>query len=838
MHQTNNKTVKGNVIPDLTGKGKAMPVQPKTFWNVLLFLVGSCLTMLPSIRIFGQNPGDAPGNPASELSRGGYRLSPADTAKRKAYLKDILRLLPEDNLSEGRVSYLDATFKDWLDRTGELPPDFDRMPSVPFLPNLLMLDENGKSVPIKTNAQWQQKRKWMMQALQYYITGTVPPTPDNMQAKIISEKKEGAVTLQTVALSFGPEHRAKLTLELMIPPGNGPFPVFLSQWYHRGWAQIAVRRGYVGCVYTGADGDDDTEAYAEIWGHQYDFTRLMRRAFGASRAIDYLHTLPFIDKEKIGLTGHSRNGKTSLWAAAFDERIKAVVSSSGGSGGEVPWRYTSHKYDTEDIALLSCNQPPWLHPRLRFFIGRENKLPVDQHHFMALVAPRGLMLSAAINETETNPWGIEQAYHATRKVYRFLGAENNLSIRLRTGLHGTRANDIESYIDFFDYIFQRSEHRTANELLFDYSFDQWLKLSREHINPLDFPVKKPEDITTGLNHQKISTTQAWETKKQSVQQHLRWILGEAPPGVGTQGPQSWKNSGSGEGYFGYFIERPEKTEKMSVMAVSPYHTFGDYLYGYLYFPKKMEEAVKKGTARLPVVVYLHEYDYSKGFSSEGFDHDIQSYFEALTENGLAVFAYDMVGFGNRMEEGSAFYRRYPNWSKMGKCVADLQGAIATLARLNFIDSTRISVVGYSLGATVALYTAALDKRIAAVGSVGGFTPMRTDTLGSGREGIAAYSHLHGMIPRLGFFLHQESRIPYDFHEVLAAIAPRPVLVIAPVLDQDASLTDIQTCVQQAGKIYQLYHQPKNIQLYTPNDYNRFSNEMRKRTIDWLHSVYK
>ncbi|MBS1919544.1 MAG: alpha/beta fold hydrolase [Bacteroidetes bacterium] len=583
-------------------------------------------------------------------------------------------------------------------------------------------------------------------------------------------------------------------------------------------------------------GDDDTEAYSEIWANQYDFTRLMRRAFGASRAIDYLYTLPIVDKGKIGLMGHSRNGKTSLWAAAFDDRIKAIISSSGGSGAEIPWRYTSHKYDDEDIALLTCNQPPWLHPRLRFFIGRENKLPVDQNSFMALIAPRGLMLSSAINETEGNPWGIEQAYNATQKIYKFLGAENNLAIRLRPGLHGTRPDDIEAYIDFFEYIFKRNKQKPENKLLFNYSFDNWRKQSKENINPLDFPVRNMDDIEVGVKNKKIQTIDDWNLKKQVIQKNIRWILGKEPPGVTTPGPQSWKNREKGEAYFGHFLDRPTATDRMSVMPIAPYHTFGDYLYGYLYFPKNMEEAVKNGKAKLHVVVYLHEYDYSKGFSSEEFDHDIQPYFESLVDNGFAVFTYDMVGFGNRIEEGSAFYKRYPNWSKMGKCVADLQGALETLTHLDFIDSTKISVVGYSLGATVALYTAALDKRISSVASVCGFTPMRLDTMGKGTEGIRAYSHLHGMLPRLGFFVNNESRIPYDFHEILAAIAPRNLLVIAPVMDQDASLTDIQNCIRQAGKIFNVYGKPGNIQIFTPDDYNRFSPDMRKKTIEWLKEL--
>ncbi len=345
-----------------------------------------------------------------------------DSTKRKANLELILKALPPDRTQNGRVSFLDESFTDWLKRTGELPPDFDKMPSIPFLPNPLVFNEGENETPIKTMAQWKEKREWMKEQLKHYITGTFPPKPDNLQAKILSEKKDGKVTLRMVELSFGPQHRAKLTLELMIPPGYGKFPVFLTQWNHREWAQVAVRRGYIGCIYAGADSKDDTEEYSEIWAGQYDFTRLMRRAWGASRAVDYLYSLPEVDKDKIGITGHSRNGKQALMAAAFDERITACIPSSGCSGGVIPWRYANYIYDIEDIALLASARPSWLHPRLRFFIGRENKLPVDQNFFVALVAPRGLMMSTAITEGAGNPWAVEQAYHASQKVYDFLDA--------------------------------------------------------------------------------------------------------------------------------------------------------------------------------------------------------------------------------------------------------------------------------------------------------------------------------------------------------------------------------------------------------------------------------
>ena len=757
-------------------------------------------------------------------------LGDAGHIKQKTALDLILKVLPPDRTSNGRVSYLDKSFADWLNRTGELPPDFDTMPSIPFLPNPLVLDEGSRNIPVTNMAQWQEKREWMKEQLMKYITGTVPPAPDNLQARVLSSTKDGNVTLQMVELSFGPNHEAKLTMELMIPPGKGPFPVFLTQWNHREWAQVAVRRGYIGCVYAGADAKDDTEKYSEIWAGQYDFTRLMRRAYGASRAIDYLYTLPEVDKEKIGITGHSRNGKLSLMAAAFDERITACIPSSGGTGAEVPWRYCSFNYDIEDIALLAAAQPAWLHPRLRFFIGREHKLPVDQNSFMALIAPRGLMFSTAISEGASNPWGIEQAFHESQKVYEFLGKKENLAIRSRYGLHSISARDMEDYIDFFDFVFNRTPHQPENKLFYNYSFDKWLELSGEKINLTDFPEHKSNAL---LDSKNLKSPDKWKPIENQVKEKVQWALGDEPPGVTNPGPRSLKRSGRGEGSFGTFLTRPKATANMGRMDVTPYSGFGDQLFGYLYYP--LNENGEPINKNLPVVIYLHEYDYSKGFNSY---HKIESILQSFTEKGFAVFTFDMLGFGNRIEEGTRFYHRYPHWSKMGKMVADVKGAVDAMANLDIINSKQIVVAGYSLGANVGLHAAALDKRIAGVVSVAGFTPMRTNTLDRGTEGIMAYSHLHGLMPRLGFFIGNETRIPYDYSELLATIAPRPAFIIAPEYDKDAHLQDIKQCVQQAEGIYRLYDAAGNLHLITPFDVNRFSEEMQKDVVMWLEKKFR
>lgn len=764
-------------------------------------------------------------------------LSGDDTAVRRQYLKQLRSVLPPEKPGRGRVSPLDATWAGWLKRTGELPPNFDKMPSIPFLPDPLILDEGGQNIPVKTAEQWRQKREWIAQQVKHFQTGSFPPAPDNLVAKILSETKTGAVTVRTVELRFGPDHRAKMTARLFIPPAKtGPLPVFMTQWSHRLWALLAVRRGYIGCIYAGSDDKDDSEQYADIWYPKYDFSRLLRRAWGAMRVVDYLCTLGEVDKKKIAITGHSRNGKQSLLAAAFDDRIAAVISSSGGTGAEDPWRYTSEPFDNETIAQITTNFPNWFHPRLRFFVGREHKLPIDQNLLMSLIAPRGLMLSSAATEHQGNPWGIEQCYRSLQKVYNFLNADDKIAIRFRWGRHGTSARDIEDYIDFFDYCFGRSKRKPENKLFYDYSFEKWRRLSGEKIDPADYPEKSPDELLLNPAGDKIKTAAEWQQKKAEIRKQIRWLLGDEPPGAANPGPKhsahiAHTDSAYSGDYLARTIGRPGAGGSIRRLVIGGYNGFGDYLEGNLYYPAKVAGKTTKPGAKLPVVIWLHEYSYSTGFAVNSDD-----IIAAFVNKGFAVFLFDQLGFGTRIAEGTNFYQRYPHWSKLGKMVADTKAAVDTLGNLDIIDANRISAAGYSLGGTVAIFAAAVDDRIAAVASVCGVTPFRTTN--QGNCGIRWYYDLHGLLPRLGFFTGRESRIGCDFQDILACIAPRPALVVAPQQDRFANIDDVRNCVSSAGKIYNLLNAKDNLHLYSPDDYNRFSRQILKKVLDWMAKKIK
>jgi pimeloyl-ACP methyl ester carboxylesterase len=166
-------------------------------------------------------------------------------------------------------------------------------------------------------------------------------------------------------------------------------------------------------------------------------------------------------------------------------------------------------------------------------------------------------------------------------------------------------------------------------------------------------------------------------------------------------------------------------------------------------------------------------------------------------------------------------------------IGDTRAAIDALSALEEIDSSQIYLIGYALGGKVGLLTVAFDDRIKGLVSICGFDPLRLDTPDKGTEGIRHYSHLHGLLPRLGFFVGLEDRVPFDFDEVLALIAPKPVLLVAPTLDRYARIADVRREVETSKRAYDLLGHAEALQFETPEDINRFSRSLQEHAYDWL-----
>lgn len=354
------------------------------------------------------------------------------------------------------------------------------------LPPLL---ETRAGDPITTPQQWEQRRPELLSLLSRHIYG-VPTVgrPDDLNFQVIENNPNamgGSATYRRVRIGFsGPGGNSAFDTHIYLPNNRtGPAPSFLfinnrssSNLTRPGefWsAQEQVNRGYAAVGFTVADVAPDVNNFNSGIHRIFDpfpadhrpddaWGKIAAWSWGASRVMDYLETDPDIDAGRVGVVGHSRGGKASLWAGATDERFALTVSNNSGTAGAA----LSRGKTGEQIGDMNNGFPAWFVKNFKQYHGDTSRLPVDQHTLLAMMAPRLLYVASASNDSHAHPQNEFLASKLASPAWELYGLEGLLAeeypapntafhdgfigYHLRQGNHGLTGYDWQQFMDFAD----------------------------------------------------------------------------------------------------------------------------------------------------------------------------------------------------------------------------------------------------------------------------------------------------------------------------------------------------------------------------------------------------
>ena len=389
----------------------------------------------------------------------------------------------------------------------DVMPGIDALPVRKALPDVLVMNDGTR---VTTPKQWRKRREEMRRILSYYAVGQMPPAPGNLKGVEGASELvlDGTVKYRQVRLIFGPSRKLALDIGIFAPLTGAPFPAIilqsgsvpgapmlprLPQGANQGRGQDVLlivapeqatpvmpagqgqsptareiasehaevfRRGYALVVYNPNDCAEDTTLRNPdgSWAFRdtrffpaypgYDWGILAAWAWGASRVADYLEQDRSIDSTRLIITGASRNGKSSMIAAAFDERLAAAPVVTGG-GGIGAYRLAGPR-NSETLDIMQKKYPNWFSPNLHQFWGQVDKLPFDEHWFLALAAPRPFIALEGTTDTISLPEAVKASILAARPAYSLLGVADRLGVHYSDHGHAFTNEDWTAMLDFFD----------------------------------------------------------------------------------------------------------------------------------------------------------------------------------------------------------------------------------------------------------------------------------------------------------------------------------------------------------------------------------------------------
>jgi len=312
----------------------------------------------------------------------------------------------------------------------------------------------------------------------------------------------------------------------------------------------------------------------------------------------------------------------------------------------------------------------------------------------------------------------------------------------------------------------------------------------------------------------VKTKSDWEKRRTEILQGMQHIMGPLP-GKEKRCPLEVKISGEID--CGTYI-RQLLTYVSEPNSRTP---------AYLLIPKSAGRSSRK----FPAVLALHPTDMEFGYRVvvEQLRDNYRAYARDLAERGYVVLApaYPLM----------ANYQ--PDLTRLGyksgtmKAIWDNVRALDLLDSLPYVEHRKIGAIGHSLGGHNAIFTAVFDSRIKAVISSCGFDSFQ-DYYDGNIKGWTSGRYM----PRLLDYAGHLEDIPFDFHELIGSLAPRPLFINSPLHDTNFKRRSVDEIVRAAEPVYGLYKARANLQVKHPDCAHDFTPEMRLVAYEFLDKALK
>lgn len=203
------------------------------------------------------------------------------------------------------------------------------------------------------------------------------------------------------------------------------------------------------------------------------------------------------------------------------------------------------------------------------------------------------------------------------------------------------------------------------------------------------------------------------------------------------------------------------------------------------------------------------------------------YAHELAERGFVCIVPDYPSFGEYPYDFKKQGAHYASGSM--KAIWNNIRAVDLLESLPQVDKRRIGVIGHSLGGHNSLFTAVFDERLKAVVTSCGFTPFHDYYQGK----LAGWTSDRYM-PRIReIYGNDPDRVPFDFYEILAALAPRGIYSNSPLHDSNFDIDGVKKAFNKVEAVYGLFDAKSQLKLVTPDAPHDFPDQQRRDAYDWL-----